>query len=257
MNSIEIENNILRKSLEEEIEKNKQKDKQLLLQSRYAQMGEMIGMIAHQWRQPLAAISSTSENLICKLEFDDFDSDFFENEIKLITEYTEHLSKTIEDFRGFIKVHKTKKTVKLEDLINQTLEISKVLLANKKITLETNFKCNKLIEIYASEMKQVILNLVKNAEDILLEKNIVNPKITISTLQEENHYVILVQDNAGGVPSDIQDKIFYSSFSTKLDKEGTGLGLYMSKIIIEEHCNGSLSVSNDDNGAVFKIVLYK
>ena len=255
MNNIEKENQILRTLLKEEQEKNKQKDKQLLIQSRYAQLGEMIGMIAHQWRQPLAAISSTSENLICKLAFDEIDNDFFENEISLITKYTEHLSRTIDDFRGFTKVHKSKNTISLEKLINETLSISKVLLLNKKIKLITDFQCNEYIEIYASEIKQVILNLIKNAIDILIDKNIKNPQIKITTLKEENNYIILVQDNAGGVPQDIQNKIFNSSFSTKLNKDGTGLGLYMAKIIIEKHCAGKLSVHNDNNGAVFKIKL--
>jgi C4-dicarboxylate-specific signal transduction histidine kinase len=104
---------------------------------------------------------------------------------------------------------------------------------------------------YPNEIKQVILNLLKNAEDILLEKEIENPTITINTYDN----ILIVKDNAGGVPDDIIGKIFDPYFSTKTKKDRTGLGLYMSKTIIEDHCGGSLSVSNDNNGAIFKIEL--
>ena len=114
--------------------------------------------------------------------------------------------------------------------------------------------CNLSLETYPSEVKQVLLNLIKNAEDVLLVKEVKNPTITIETLcSRDNNIILVVKDNGGGIPLDIIDKIFDPYFSTKKEKDGTGLGLYMSKIIIEEHCGGKMDISNDDDGAIFKI----
>jgi C4-dicarboxylate-specific signal transduction histidine kinase len=117
-----------------------------------------------------------------------------------------------------------------------------------------NLQCNEKIKTYPNEIKHVILNLIKNAQDVLLETNTKNPIISISSQCDENDmYQIVIKDNGGGVPVDIQDKIFDPYFSTKQQKDGTGLGLYMSKIIVQEHCNGTLEVKNDDEGAIFTI----
>ena len=136
-------------------------------------------------------------------------------------------------------------------MIKSVLQIVEVSIKNKNIILEQNLKSNLIFYTYPSELKQVILNLIKNAEDILLEREITNPFISIKAYNSE----IIVSDNGGGIPEDIIDKIFDPYFSTKTKKDGTGLGLYMSKIIIEEHCNGSLSVTNDKYGAKFEIIL--
>ena len=110
---------------------------------------------------------------------------------------------------------------------------------------------------YPNELKQLILNLIKNAEDALIEKQIENPYIKISTYKENDKFILEVSDNAGGIEEGIMDKIFDPYFSTKTQKEGTGLGLYMSKTIIEEHCGGELSATNIEDGALFRITLYK
>jgi PAS domain S-box-containing protein len=260
--SIELELEHLNKDLElkvkDEVEKNRQKDQQILHQSKLAQMGEMISMIAHQWRQPLAAISATINNLLFQIIMDEYKKDEFESELNLISSYSQHLSKTIDDFRDFFKSNKNKEVAYLQDIIDDTLRIVKPSIENKNIKLITNFNCNELLNTYPNEIKQVILNLIKNAEDILLEREIKEPKIKIDTKRVEvdskkEGIVIQISDNAGGVPKDILHKVFEPYFSTKLEKEGTGLGLYMSKTIIEEHCNGKLLVFNDENGAVFRI----
>jgi PAS domain S-box-containing protein len=233
-----------------------QKEQQLIQQSRLAQMGEMISMIAHQWRQPLNAISATTNNLTFKLMMNDFDNKTFQNEIKLIQEYSQHLSTTIDDFRDFFKEDREKERTTLKDIINSTLDIVKVSVENKNIKIITKFNCDKQIETYTSEIKQVVLNIIKNAEDILLEKEIKNPTITIETsCKDHTNQKLIIKDNAGGIPDDIMDKIFDPYFSTKLEKDGTGLGLYMSKTIIQDHCNGKIKVRNDSNGAVFEITL--
>ena len=246
--------NQLEVRVKEEVQKNAHKDQQMLQQSRLAQMGEMISMIAHQWRQPLTAISATTNNLSFKLMMDDIDKKEFEKEINLISDYSQHLSKTIDDFRGFFKVKKNKELTTLSKVVNETLDIIKISIENKNIKITTNLECQVEFETYPSEVKQVILNLIKNAEDILLEKNIKNPMINITTIcKKDNIYSLVVKDNGGGIPEDIINQIFDPYFSTKKEKDGTGLGLYMSKRIIEEHCNGKINVFNDNDGAVFEI----
>ncbi len=234
----------------------KEKDKQLLQQSKLAQMGEMISMIAHQWRQPLNAISATTNNLTLKISMGDIDTDYCEKELKLIGEYTQHLSKTIDDFRSFFKHNKTKEEIYLKQLSEDTLKIASVALSNKNIALITDYQDTAPVRTYANELKQVLLNLIKNAEDILMEKEIQNPTITIITENDDTTHRLIIKDNGGGIPEAIVDKIYEPYFSTKLEKEGTGLGLYMSKKIIEEHCGGKLETTNDHEGAVFTITLY-
>ncbi len=250
-------NETLQKSIQEEVEYNRIKDQQLIQQSRLAQMGEMISMIAHQWRQPLSAISVTSSNLVFKCMMDDMNKDLFQKELGLIDEYSQHLSKTIDDFRGFFKKDKEKEVTTLEYIVNSTLDIVGTSTENKNIKIITDLNCKEEFETYPNEVKQVVLNIIKNAEDVLLDKTIKNPTITIQTLcnADKTNKQLIIKDNAGGIPDDIIDKIFDPYFSTKKEKDGTGLGLYMSKTIIEEHCGGKLSVTNDEDGAVFKIIL--
>ncbi len=243
-------------TIENKLKKEKEfQNQQMLHQSRLAQMGEMISMIAHQWRQPLNAISLTANNLLFKCMMDDINSDYFEKEIRLIDNYSQHLSKTIDDFRGFFREDKVKQITSLEEIISSTLDIIKVSIENKNINIVTLFKSKVELETYPNEVKQVILNIMKNAEDVLLDNKIVNPTITIETVFDEDSKkkILIIKDNAGGIPLDIIESVFNPYFSTKLEKDGTGLGLYMSKTIIEEHCGGKLSVSNDTQGAVFKI----
>ncbi len=229
--------------------------KQMIQQIKLIQMGEMLSMIAHQWRQPLAAISATTTNLSFKVMVNEFDQKIFTDELNLISEYTQHLSSTINDFRSFFKEDKTKTNVYLEDVVNSTLSIVKESLKSQDIKVVTNLDCNEKVETFANELKQVVLNIIKNAEDIILEKNISNGEIIITTKKEKNCKIISIRDNGGGIPDDIIKKIFNPYFSTKLDRDGTGLGLYISKTIVEKHCNGKLTVSNCENGALFEIRL--
>ena len=252
---IEELNHTLEQKIKEAVEETKQKDNQLQQQSRHAQMGEMISMIAHQWRQPLAAISSTSSAINLKAKLKKLDSDTAIELSDKISNYSQHLSQTIDDFREFFKPNKEKVEVNYTQLIKSVLDIIQVSIKNKNIRLEQELNCEDRFFTYPNEIKQVLLNLIKNAEDVLLEKEIKNPCIKIKSFKEKDKLILEISDNAGGIPKDIIDKIFDPYFSTKTKKDGTGLGLYMSKTIIEGHCNGKLNVKNDDFGAVFTIVL--
>ena len=248
-------NKTLQERVNAEVHKNREKDKQMIEQSRFAQMGEMISMIAHQWRQPLSAISSTSSAIKLKATLDTLDKETTLDLADKISQYSQHLSTTINDFREFFKSNKEQQETSLDRLVEGALSIIEVSINNKNIKIVKDLHSPEIITTYANEMKQVILNLIKNAEDILIEKEIKDAEIRIKSYKNTQFYVIEVEDNGGGIPQEIISKIFDPYFSTKLEKNGTGLGLYMSKTIIEEHCRGKLSVSNNNQGAIFKIEL--
>jgi len=244
-------NKDLELKIQEELEKNEQKDQHMIQQSRLAQMGEMISMIAHQWRQPLSAISSTSSSIAIKAQLNKLDKDAAMELSNRISHYSQHLSSTIDDFRDFFRSNKEKKETTYNELTISVLGIVETSIKNQNITLIQNLNSKEVFDTYPNELRQVILNLIKNAEDALIEQDIKNPTITIDTLGD----TLKISDNAGGVPEDIMDKIFDPYFSTKSKKDGTGLGLYMSKTIIEDHCDGELSVVNVADGAEFTIKL--
>ena len=242
-------NKQLKLKVAEETEKNHIKDQQLLQQSRLAQMGEMISMIAHQWRQPLAAIGATNTTLHIKAELGTLDKEVIIHHTNKIASFVSHLSSTIDDFRNFFKINKQKNEVTCNKLVQDVLSIVETSIVNKNIQIIVNQNCNTALFTFENEIKQVLLNLIKNAEDILLEKQIKDPIITIDAIDS----TIMISDNGGGISEDIITKIFDPYFSTKKKKDGTGLGLYMSKIIIEQHCGAKLTVYNGKDGAVFKI----
>jgi signal transduction histidine kinase len=218
-------------------------------------MGEMISMIAHQWRQPLNAITLTTAALELNAENERWDKRFFQSRLERISNYAHHLSSTIEDFRNFFKSEKKKEETTFADIIERTLTLVQSAVESKNITIRTEFHCKHTVSTYPNELLQVAMNLIKNAEDALVENNTTDPTITIKCYSESDKSVLEIADNAGGIDPSIIDNIFDPYFTTKEEHNGTGLGLYMSKMIIEEHCKGILSVDNSSVGAVFKIVL--
>ncbi|MDA7818327.1 PAS domain-containing sensor histidine kinase [Sulfurimonas sp.] len=231
----------------------KLQDEQLLKQSRHAQMGEMISMIAHQWRQPLAAISATAATLQVEQELHGFEQESFNQQMKNITEYTQHLSQTIDDFRNFFKDEKSKANVSLESIVNDSISIIGDILKSKGIEVNVENTSDSTLYTYPNELKQVILNILSNAQEIIQEKEIDNPTIDIKIYKNNSKFCISIQDNAGGIPESIIEKLFEPYFTTKEKLNGSGLGLYMSKLIVEKHMQGKLSASNVGEGACFTI----
>ncbi|WP_456479791.1 sensor histidine kinase [Nautilia sp.] len=252
---LKILNDTLEDKVQEEIKKNREKEKQLILQSRLALMGELLSMIAHQWRQPLNVIAIVVSKLKLDLQLGDLSEKELKTSIVKIEELVQHLSSTIDDFRKFYRKEEKKKEVDLNDLIEQTLSIAKASIENKGIKILVNVECGKNLLIYPNELKQVFLNIIRNAEDILTERNVSNPVININAFYESGYCIIEISDNAGGIRGDIQDKIFNPYFTTKDERNGTGLGLYISKQIVEERLKGKLFAYNSDTGAVFRIEL--
>ena len=237
-------------------------------QSRMAQMGEMISMIAHQWRQPLAAISATSIDLDMQIELEIFDLEqednkkecqaYFRKSLKNINGFVQTLSTTIDDFRNFYRPNKVADSVPLYEPLNKALNIIRTSFATNGIEIYEP-PCITCIDIrtkiYINEMMQVILNILRNSQDNFKEKQINEPKVTVECSDSNDKIILEISDNGGGIPEDVISNIFDPYFSTKDEKNGTGLGLYMSKIIVEEHHNGSLKVKNIDGGVCFTIEL--
>ncbi|MBA1421358.1 MAG: HAMP domain-containing histidine kinase [Epsilonproteobacteria bacterium] len=252
---IEHLNQNLESKVASEVAKNREKDQLMLRQSRLAQMGEMLSMIAHQWRQPLSAISATSNVLLLKNAKDEYEQRLFNERLEKIVHYSQHLSKTIDDFRGFFSPNKKKTDTTYDEIIHAVLDIMDISLKNKNITLVQELSCPHTLYTYPGEIKQVILNLISNAKEAFEESNVDDPTIVIRTYFKKAKCHFEIADNAGGISPKILSQIFEPYFSTKKENDGTGLGLYMSKVIIEEHCDGMLNVKNTKEGALFSIIL--
>jgi DNA-binding response OmpR family regulator len=244
-------NDNLEKLIYEEVEQNRKKDKIMFQQSRQAQMGEMIAMIAHQWRQPLNVISTASTVIQSRAEKEKLDKESSKKLTDKIFDNLEYLSSTINDFRDFFKPEKKMQITNFDLIVQKSLNLAKTSLEANHIKLSVIKDSTQEFLSYENELVQVILNILKNAEDVLIHKKIHKPYITI-TIQGKS---VEIQDNGGGIDKKILDRIFDPYFSTKLEREGTGLGLYMSKIIVQEHCKGDLHVQNKHNGALFCINL--
>ncbi len=253
---LSILNDTLKDKIESQVKVLREKDKQLQYQGRLAQMGEMLNMISHQWRQPLVSISATTTYLYGKILLEDFKKDEFIEELQSIDDSTKYLSTTINDFRNFFKIDKRKVLTTFKNIVNNTFKIIKPTLINNQIEIKTVFNSSSKIFSLENEIKQVVLNILKNAEDTFIENNIKKRKIKIKTFDKNDFTFLEISDNAGGIKNEHLDKIFDAYFTTKSSKNGTGLGLYISKTIIEDNCGGEIYAKNNDKkGASFIIKL--
>jgi len=253
----------LNQSLEErvkfQVQAHREKDKMLVQQSKMAEMGDMLSMIAHQWRQPLNQMSYVLMNIESAYEYKELTKDYLDDKIKEGNTILEFMSTTIDDFKNYFRPDKEREFVLVSDVILSATNFMKKSLEMDGVEIVLEQHGRELTHIYKNEFIQVVLNLIKNAKDALVENKIYRPKIIIKSKSEKESLVVSVCDNGGGIEDDIIEDIFKPYFSTKDEKQGTGLGLYMSKMIIEEHIGGRLSVSNvlDEDGeiigACFKI----
>lgn len=234
----------------------KQQEKLLINKARFVAMGEMIGNIAHQWRQPLSAISAIAADLQIKKSLNQLSVDDIEKPLLDIGTHAQFLSATVNDFRNFFKEDKELENTNPLEIIKKALLMTEHSLKANNIELKEEYAFSKKLFTFPNELVQVFLNLIKNAQDALVEKKIQNPWIKIKgyEIDENNTVVFEISDNAKGVSEEIKEKIFEPYFTTK-NENGTGLGLYMSKTIVEKHCKGKLSVQNCQEGAKFTVVL--
>jgi len=230
--------------------KRQEKEHLLLHQSKLATMGEMIGHIAHQWRQPLAELGGVFMNIDAAYEFDALNENYLKDKVENGNELIKHMSNTIEDFRNFFTPNSMKEVFEPSKYIQSASNIIQATLVYHNIELNIiNLKEPIFISGYPSEFSQVILNLLDNAKDVLIEREVVSPKIVVETTRHHDSVFISVKDNAGGIAQSDINEIFKVYFSTKTKKGGTGLGLYISKLIIENKFLGDIYAKNSTNGA--------
>ncbi len=252
---LEQENKEYKKSLLTQI---KLQQDTIVSQGKFAAMGEMIGMIAHQWRQPLNVIilNITSikmmvhQKKIKKLELDRI--------IESITDTVNYMNQTIEDFRNFLTINNKPSSVQIADLAYKPKHLIEAQMEALGVSFrfQSDIDTSKTIFIDSSKFYQVVLNLYKNSIDEFKSKDTLNPCIKVNIFEHNNKIIMTVEDNAGGIPEDIILDIFNPYFSTK-GKNGTGIGLYMSKKIIQDHIKGNIWVKNTENGAIFTIEIPK
>ncbi|MFT5835499.1 MAG: PAS domain S-box-containing protein [Sulfurimonas sp.] len=244
-----------------DITKKLQEQQSILQQDKLASLGEMVGNIAHQWRQPISAINGIINDLEFEIDLDGLDeipASRIKDVSKDITEFTSYLSKTIDDFRNFSKEDKKKESFNLHLNLLDSIKIVEHTFIQGIITLIKEFSHEEIIiNSFPRELNQVVINILNNAKDALKENKIKSPIVKIETQVDDENIYIYISDNAGGIPEKIIDKVFDPYFTTKHESIGTGIGLSMSKSIIDTHFDGLLSVSNNNEGAVFKIMLPK
>ena len=238
--------------VKEEIKKNEEKQKVMFWQSRFASLGEMLANIAHQWRQPLTELNLTLFSLKkAALDANEKELESLYGESK---ELIQNMSNTIEDFSNFFKPDKQKQYFILRESIEEALLILKRVLKKDMIQVKTSYEDVRVLGI-TNEFTQVIVNLLKNARDAFVKNGVLIREITIEVYQKENRALIVVEDNAGGIKEKERYKIFEPYFTTKHTSQGTGLGLFMSKMICEKGFNGSLDVSSKKGTSTFIITI--
>ncbi len=248
----------LEEKVKDEVDKNIAKDRLLVQQNKLAAMGEMIGAIAHQWRQPLNNIS-----LIMHFVRDNFDNNKLNK--KMISDYLdkgkkqiEYMSHTIDDFRNFYKPSKKKEKFDIKKALCSAIEIVNAKPKQNGVHVEVDVE-DFVLESFENEFKQAVLNIISNAKDAIFSKKEKNKEfrgiIYLTGKKGKNFYEITISNNGGIIKKDIIDRIFEPYFTTKFEKQGTGIGLYMTKMIIENSMLGSIKVKNINDGAEFKIIL--
>ncbi|MDD2780732.1 PAS domain-containing sensor histidine kinase [Sulfuricurvum sp.] len=239
------------------IEEIKTTQELMMAQSRHAAMGEMISMIAHQWRQPLSIVSMIVNNLLVDIELDGLDENKCTTSSKEILSQVNFLSKTIDVFRDFFRPSKEKELADIVEMIHEALAIIDASLKNKGISIEISNPSDVRAKVYSRELLQVVINIIKNAKEALVMSNVSDPSIKIEIKEEGEMVDIAISNNGPSITTEVISHIFEPYFSTKDEKIGTGLGLYMSKIIVEKHLHGVISVHNMDGGVCFNITLPK
>ena len=248
-------NSSLEIRVEEAVSAKREKEKMLIQQSKMAAMGDMISMIAHQWRQPLNQMSYVLMNIESAYEYKEMTPQYMDTKVKEGTKLLEYMSHTIDDFKNFFKPDKARTQENVSEVVENSISLIKKSFDAHNIEVSTRYETQKSMMLYRNELIQVLLNLLSNAKDALVMADVEEPVIEVVVKEMSGHLVIEVCDNATGVPNNIIDKIFEPYFSTKNEKNGTGLGLYMTKTIVEEHLNGSILVKNRGVGACFSITL--
>ena len=261
---LDINKNLERK-VAKEVEKNLHKEQLLMKKSRLASIAGIMDAVAHQWKQPLSVIRISSSNLKFQNEFEgEVSSELINKTTDDIELQIEHLLETIDEFRKFFRPDAKKETVSLKKVIESVIQINSNMLMKNNINITVDIDEDIQYAIFLAEFKHVFINFINNAKDAFIENNIKDRKLIFNCCENDSNITISVTDNAGGIPKEIIDTIFDANITTKKDGKGTGIGLYMSKQIVEK-INGVLSVENvnfnldgeQQKGVRFNIILTK
>lgn len=261
-------NSELENKVQKEIHQRSENEQLLVQQSKLAAMGEMLGAIAHQWRQPLNALALIIQDIEDAESYGELNHEYIEKAVKNSMSQIQYMSKTIDDFRNFFKPSKEKTVFDLRNAIHEVIEILSAQLTSHGIQAfllagsDNNESEHYRIEGYPNEFKQAMVNLVNNAKDAIDERKSKLPledqyrgTIEVSLQVSDKHVQIKIKDNGNGIPDELRDRIFEPYFSTKANNKGTGIGLYMTRVIIESNMNGTISLGNPEIGAEFIITL--
>lgn len=249
---------IMEEKIEIALKERTEQTKLLVQQSRLASMGEMIGNIAHQWRQPLNALALLIQKVQLFSQRGKLTEALLEENVTKAIRIIENMSTTIDDFRDFFKPDKQKESFDFKTVMHDVMSLLEASFVENNIQVDIQIEQPKC-EIYGfkNEFAQVIINLLNNSKDALREKNIQEGKISIVGKVYKGYTVLNISDNAGGIPDEIIDRIFEPYYTTKEEGKGTGIGLYMSKMIVEDNMNGQIQAHNTDEGVEFNMTFKK
>jgi len=258
-NTMALEISAYKHTMEEKVQyavnERAEQTKILIQQSRLASMGEMIGNIAHQWRQPLNALGLIIQKIEIFYERGKLDKENLKENVQNASLIIDNMSRTINDFRDFFKPNKQKEYFLIKELVSNVMNLLEAGLKQSQISVTVEIKQpGSLLYGFKNEFSQVLINLINNSKDALIERKIVDKKIIIRAENRDETLFIRVEDNAGGISEEIIDRIFEPYYTTKEEGKGTGIGLYMSKMIVEENMHGLMRVENTDQGAAFSMI---
>ena len=238
-------NNYLEVKISKEVAQNRKKDIIMFQQARFASLGEMLNNIAHQWRQPLGSITMIIQSFQTKLLLGKLTQSFVDEKVKDALFLASNMSNTLDDFKNFFSPNKIKSEFSIKNCLEHSIELSKYLLIQENIEVKLSIRKNIKINSFYNELSHVFLNIISNSKDALssnVDKNDRIIKIIVN--KYKNHLIVNILDNGGGIPQEILPKIFEPYYTTKYKSAGTGIGLYMSKQIIEKHMDGEISCKN-------------
>jgi signal transduction histidine kinase len=252
---LELLNRSLENRVHQEVELNRSKDLIMHQQGRHAAMGEMISNIAHQWRQPLNSLGLIVQNLQEAHEFGELTQDYLRAKVTKAMELIRYMSQTIDDFRSFFRPDKEKRPFSVQRTIERSISLVESNFRAHAIEVKVEAPEDLTVIGYENECAQVLLNLMNNARDAIQEHKIPHGRVELSLAADGDWAVVAVRDNGGGIRPEHMDRLFSPYFTTKDPGKGTGLGLYMAKMIVENNMNGHISASNRDDGVEFALRL--
>ncbi len=250
---------LLHKNLESRVAElvadQRRKDQILIQQGRLAALGEMIGNIAHQWRNPLNNVALIIQNLQLEYDSGTLTPDDMHRETREAMEVILYMSQTINDFNNFFREDKEKLKFSINEAVNRALGVVSANLKNHNIMVKIESSTEVSVVGYQNEYAQVLLNIISNSCEACIERHVTDPHLFLHIVREDERSVLYIRDNCGGIPDDVLHKIFDPYFTTRGPDRGTGIGLYMSKVIIEQNMGGELTARNVEHGAEFRIAV--